>query len=298
MSIRPKLISFNRLLSRLSNAQILAISSFGVLIIASLDFLTGYEVSVSVLYLVPVAVASWYAGRRASILIAVFSCSGWFAADIATGHPYSYMIIPVWNALVRLGFFLANGLLLVELHDSLFHQRELARTDALTGVFGRRAFEERLEHDLDLARRKRIPLTVAFIDLDNFKALNDVHGHRVGDRALRATAQVLQVATRREDTVSRLGGDEFAVIFPDTGHQGAKEVVEKLMNNLRYAFRSVSPDLTCSIGVITFDGIAPQLAETVHAADSLMYQAKNAGKNRVTFKVITDGVDTTVSNPV
>ncbi len=296
--MRSNLISLDRLLSRLSDAQILVISSFGVLIIAALDFFTGYEVSVSVLYLVPVAVASWYAGRRACVLIALFSCSGWFSADMATGHPYTYMIIPVWNALVRLGFFLANGLLLVELHNSLSHQSELARTDALTGVFGRRAFEERLEHDLDLARRKRIPLTVAFIDLDNFKALNDVHGHIVGDQALRVTAQVLQAATRREDTVARLGGDEFAVIFPDTEHHGAEEVVEKLMINLRHSFQNVAPHLTCSIGVITFEGIAPQLAETVHAADSLMYQAKGTGKNRITFKVIAEGANEIVSNPI
>lgn len=296
--MRSNLISLDRLLSRLSDAQILVISSFGVLLIAALDFFTGYEVSVSVLYLVPVAVASWYAGRRACVLIALFSCSGWFAADMATGHPYTYMIIPVWNAVVRLGFFLANGLLLVELRNSLFYQRQLARIDGLTGVFGRLAFEERLEHDLDLARRKGIPLTVAFIDLDNFKDLNDVHGHIAGDQALRVTAQVLRAATRREDTVARLGGDEFALVFPDTEHQGAKEAVEKLMDNLRHAFKSISPDLTCSIGVITFDGIAPQLAETVHAADSLMYQAKSAGKNRVTFKVIAEGAYETASNPV
>jgi diguanylate cyclase (GGDEF)-like protein len=283
--MQSSLIFLDRLLARFTTVQILAISSCGVLVIAAVDYFTGYEVSISVLYLAPVAVASWYAGRRASITIAILACVCWYFADISSGHSYTYRVIPIWNALVRLGFFLVNGLLLVALRDSLLHQRMLARTDALTGAFSRRAFEERLEHDLDLARRSNSPLTVAFVDLDDFKTLNDTRGHVVGDLALRTTAQVLLGATRREDTVARLGGDEFALVFPDTAHQGAEEVVEKLMHNMREAFKSVAPELTCSIGVITFEDTVPQLEDAILAADTLMYQAKHAGKNRVSFSV-------------
>jgi diguanylate cyclase (GGDEF)-like protein len=255
------------------------------LLIAIADFLVGYEISLSVLYLAPVAVASWYGGRRSSIVSSALACSCWLAADLGAGHTYSYLLIPFWNALVRLGFFLITGLLLVSLKGSLNHQRELARTDALTGVFGRRAFEERLEHDLDLARRNRNPLTLAFVDLDNFKNLNDMHGHIIGDQALRVTARVLTQATRREDTIARLGGDEFALVFPDTDHQGAEEVIDKLMNNLRDAFKTVAPQLTCSIGVITFDGSMPDFTKAVEVADSLMYQAKSMGKDMITYRI-------------
>ena len=200
--------------------------------------------------------------------------------------------------MVRLGFFLITGLLLVSLNKSLNHQRELARIDALTGVFGRRAFEERLEHNLDLARRNRNPLTLAFVDLDNFKILNDTHGHNTGDQALRATARVLKEATRREDTVARLGGDEFALVFPDTGHHGAEEVIDKLMNNLRDAFKTVAPQLTCSIGVITFDGSIPDFTRAIGVADSLMYQAKSMGKDMTIYRIDAGDACSRPSRPV
>lgn len=283
----------DRLLTHFSQWKILLIAVSCIAIIATVDYVTGYDVSVSIFYLVPVAVASWYSGRHAGISIAVLACISWFTADIAAGHQYVHQAIPVWNALVRLGFFLITGLLVVALRDSIFHQRQLARTDDLTGIFGRRAFEERLEHDLDLSRRNGSPLTLAFLDLDNFKILNDTPGHVAGDQALRVTAQVLQSA-RRADTVARLGGDEFALVLPDTTRKGAEEVIANLMHDLQEALRKVTPGLTCCIGAITFEDTAPQLEEAVHAADALMYQAKREGKNRVVFSVVTKGMRKTV----
>lgn len=286
--MQTSLVTQNRFLTGLSKWKILAISFCGIGVIGIIDYLTGYQVSVSVFYLMPVAIASWYAGRREGLFIAALACSSWFAADIAAEHPYENLAVPIWNALVRLAFFSVNALLLAVLRDSLFRQYDLARNDALTGAFGRRAFEDRLEHDLDLARRKGSPLTVAFVDLDDFKAINDTRGHIAGDQALCLTVQVLQESTRRTDTVARLGGDEFALVFPDTARQGAEEVVAKIMHNLREAFRLLAPELTCSIGVITFEDIPLELDEAVRSADALMYQAKREGKNRVTFRVVTE----------
>jgi diguanylate cyclase (GGDEF)-like protein len=282
-------IAQNRFLTGLSHWQILSISFCGIAVIGTIDYLTGYQVSVSVFYLMPVAIASWYAGRREGLFIAALACSSWFAADIVAEHPYENLAIPIWNAIVRLAFFIVNALLLVALRDSLLRQYDLARTDALTGAFGRRAFEERLEHDLDLARRKGSPLTVAIVDLDDFKAINDTRGHIAGDQALCLTVRVLQESTRCTDTVARLGGDEFALVFPDTARLGAEEVTTKIMHNLREAFKLMAPELTCSIGVITFDDIPLKLNEAVRSADDLMYQAKREGKNRVTFRVVTEG---------
>lgn len=102
------------------------------------------------------ALSAWYAGRWPGVGIAVLSCAAWFAADFYSGNQYSNALIPYWNALVRLGFFLISGLLLSALRDSLqYQQRHLASTDSLTGLYGRRAFEERLAHDLALARRRK-----------------------------------------------------------------------------------------------------------------------------------------------
>jgi len=279
----PALAAVDRLLARFSRWQILAIGSCGVGVVGVFDYATGYEVSISVFYLVPVAIASWYAGRHAAVGMAALACIGWFAADVGAGHPYASPYVPVWNALIRLAFFLVNGLLVAALRDSLFHQRLLAQRDALTGVFSRRAFEERLSHDLDLALRNKTALTLAYIDLDDFKVVNDTRGHAAGDEALRATGLALTRATRRVDTVARLGGDEFAVVLPDTDRRGAELVVEKLRADLRDALGPVAPQLTCSIGVVTFTNAIPAMEEAVRAVDKLMYQAKREGKNKIAF---------------
>ena len=98
--------------------------------------------------------------------------------------------------------------LLSTLRASLLEQERLARTDARTGVYGRRAFEERLEYELVRARRRQSPLTLAYLDLDNFKLVNDTFGHAEGDRVLQTTALALSKAIRQTDTAARLGGDE------------------------------------------------------------------------------------------
>jgi diguanylate cyclase (GGDEF)-like protein len=278
----------DRLLAGLSRSQVLVASSCLVAAIAVVDYATGYDVSVSIFYLMPVAMAAWYGGRFPNVLLSALACASWFVADILAGHPYNNLAHPLWETLIRFGFFLANGSLLVALRSSLARQSELARTDALTGVFGRRAFEERLGHDLELARRYGGSLTVAFVDVDDFKGLNDTHGHGVGDEALRAVAKVLQAATRRADTVARLGGDEFALALPDTDPEGAREVAAKLKVGLPEALAGVSPGLTCSIGVVTFKDEMPGTEEAVRVADALMYQAKREGKGTVKCGVVGD----------
>jgi diguanylate cyclase (GGDEF)-like protein len=287
--MHARLAAADRVLTRLSRGPVVAVASCGVGCVGVVDYLTGYEVSIAEFYLAPVALAAWYGGWRASIAIAALSCICWIFGDILAGLSYERPAVLIWNTIVRFGFFLINGLLVVRLRDSLLRQRQLARTDSLTGAFGRRAFEERLEHDLQLARRRGAPLTLAFVDLDNFKALNDTRGHSVGDQALCATALVLQRATRRLDTVARLGGDEFALVLPDTDRRGAEEVITRIRSDLRQTLAAVAPELTCSIGVITFEDAPPDAIEALHAADALMYDAKRQGKNSVAFSTVTNG---------
>jgi diguanylate cyclase (GGDEF)-like protein len=275
----------DRFLNGLSRWQIVAAACCGVVLIGIADYVTGYQVSVSVFYLAPVMLAAWYAGKRAAIGLAVLSSFTWLTVDIGTAHPYDHFAIPFWNALVRLGFFLVNGILAAALRSSLLREREFARTDVLTGSFSRRAFDERLEQDLDRARRQSGSLTLMFLDLDNLKTLNDTRGHAAGDEALREAARALMSGTRRIDTVARLGGDEFAVVFPGTDQRDAKEVTKKLVGNLRRALTKVGPGVTCSVGVITYEDAPLSIDEAVRGADALLYDAKRHGKNRVVYGV-------------
>lgn len=281
--LRTLIIAFDRVLSRLSRARLLGVCLASVVVIALVDFLTGYEISMSLFYLAPVATAAWYAGKRPGITLAVLSSLSWFVADIAAGNHYSHWSVPIWNASIRLGFFLANGILMAMLRRALLDQQQRASTDALTGIFNRGGFRERLRHDLQIAQRNGKPLTLALLDLDNFKILNDTHGHASGDQALTAVARALRRVTRAMDTVARLGGDEFVLVLPETDETGAREVIYRLRQEVTSALENVAPGVTCSIGVLTFRKIPATVEAAVGAADGLMYQAKRRGKNTVTY---------------
>lgn len=273
-------------LNRRSRFTILVLAVSVVGVVEAADYLTGFEVSLSLFYLVPVALAAWYAGVGAGVAIAALSCVGWYLADIAAGDHYSVPGIAIWNALVRLGIFLITGLLLSALRESLRAQQLLARTDSLTGLHGRRAFEERLSHDLTLARRHRAALSLAFIDLDGFKAVNDALGHAGGDRVLRIVGRVLLDSLREADTAARIGGDEFAVIMPDTDAAGSHEVVSKVMHELSTALAELDDAVTLSAGVVTVAGSAVTPERVVATADELMYRVKRSGKGAAAFAVL------------
>ena len=281
--MRALIAALDRVLARLSHGQLLIVSLCTVAVVAAVDYVTGYEISFSLFYLAPVALAAWYVDKRTAIAIAALSSVSWFLADFAAGNHYHHWTVPIWNALIRLGFFLVNGILVAILRQVLLDQQQRASIDALTGVFSRRAFQERLQHDLQIARRNRAPLTLALLDLDNFKTLNDTQGHAKGDQALICAAQALMKATRAMDTVARLGGDEFVLVLPETDRPGAEEVIAKLRHELQRALESVAPGVTCSIGVLTFLDAPGSVDAAVGAADALMYDAKRQGKNAVTY---------------
>lgn len=284
--MRTVFLRIDRFLSRFSGTVILFIALSGIALVGVLDYLTGHDISMSLFYLAPVAIAAWYNGRLATICIACLSCVVWYAADMATGYIYAQSWIPIWNAIIRLGFFLINGLLMVALHDSLFRERNVSRTDILTGISSRRAFEERLEHGLGLARRTRSPITLAYLDIDNFKTVNDRHGHAEGDRVLRVTGQTLKDGTRQTDTAARLGGDEFALVLPNTDRHGAEELLSKLRLDLYKSLVSSALPVTFSIGAITFFDVPHTANQAVEAVDALMYAAKRQGKDALLFSVV------------
>lgn len=278
--------SIDETLLRVPAAGLFVLSAAGVAAVSLVDYLVGYEISVSLFYLVPVAVAAWYCGPRDGIATAGLACVGWYAADVFSGHPYSHPAIPVWNAGVRFGFFAVVAGLVSVYHDALRRQRQLLRTDPLTGIANRRAFGDALAHDLALARRRGSALSLAYLDLDDFKAVNDTAGHAEGDRVLRTVGEVLGRAFREADTAARLGGDEFAFLLPDTGPEGAAQVAGKLARELRQAFVAGEWPVDCSIGVVTFPHARVSMADALAAADRAMYEAKRGGKGMVVSRVL------------
>ena len=153
----------------------------------------------------------------------------------------------------------------------------LLRQDALTGLSNRRAILTQLGGMVSGARRHGHPLSIAVLDLDHFKRINDRHGHKTGDRVLVAATEAIGAHLRAEDQFGRLGGEEFLVLLPDTDEHAATRVAEKLRDEVADANTPVP--VTVSIGVATWDGEAPE--DLLQRADEALYAAKQAGRDRV-----------------
>ena len=163
---------------------------------------------------------------------------------------------------------------------------ELSVTDDLTQLYNSRYLNQVLRRETKRASRSGRPLSLLFIDLDGFKAVNDTHGHLCGSRTLVEAAAVIKGSARETDVVSRFGGDEFALILPDTGGEGAFAVGERIRERVA-EFEFLARDglnirLTASVGVATLPDVAASRPRSwLQAADSAMYQVKDRGKNGI-----------------
>jgi diguanylate cyclase (GGDEF)-like protein len=247
-----------------------------------IDYFTGVELSISLFYLFPISLASWLIGKRPGQVAALFAAIIWQTSNLLAGEQVSPFVL-FWNTAVRLGIFLTYSTLLSEFHILLEHQTELSRTDSLTGILNRRAFYEAASAELNKTDRYQRPLTVAFIDLDNFKAVNDASGHLVGDKLLLRVAERIKLQLRGTDSVARLGGDEYALLLPETNEAAAEIVIPRLQIALIDEMAEAKWPVTFSIGILTCNTAPPSAQDTIHLADQLMYAAKQRGKNCIEY---------------
>jgi diguanylate cyclase (GGDEF)-like protein len=239
------------------------------------------EVSFSVFYVPPIALVAWYASRRAAVLLALLSGIVWYAASYIPSEPASAAWIPFWNTAVRGGLFLIVALLTAALRTAIERERVAARVDVLTGLLRAPAFLEAAQAALERARRYARPFTLAYIDADNFKTVNDTAGHTEGDRVLATVGTTLRAQLRAVDVAGRMGGDEFAVLFPESEADGARQALEKIRAVLRSAMAGGGWPVTFSIGAVAFHTAPADLTDVVRHADETMYAVKRSGKDRV-----------------
>jgi diguanylate cyclase (GGDEF)-like protein len=177
------------------------------------------------------------------------------------------------------------GKLKIELIQMQKLLERLTITDSLTGLYNRRFFSDKVNYEYFRAKRYKQPLSLLFGDLDNFKKVNDVYGHQVGDEVLRAVSKLIRDNIRNVDIAVRYGGEEIAIILPNTDLPGAKLVAERLreviaLNKIKFYEKEVS--ITISFGVNTLNGEADiSLQEMIKKADDALYTAKKKGKNCV-----------------
>ena len=231
--------------------------------------------AVGFLYVIPICILASELGLRGGLLAAagaiLFTICWAVVQDVPLG---------VIGYVARAGTFLGVGIFVGLQYDSrlkLQDDRErlvaeleaTAMRDQLTGLPNRRAWDERFERELRRAARSEQPLSVAAIDLDGLKRINDTHGHEQGDRLIKRCAHAWGGALRRPDFLARLGGDEFLVVLPDCATAEAEEVARRLLGAVPF-------NQTCSVGLATWDRDEAGY-ELLHRADQAMYAAKAAG---------------------
>jgi diguanylate cyclase (GGDEF)-like protein len=168
----------------------------------------------------------------------------------------------------------------------MHREKQMSRTDPLTGACNIRCFYERAEDELERSRRYGHPLSLAYLDVDNFKQVNDTLGHSTGDELLRSMSAAMLGHVRESDIVARLGGDEFCILFPETGQQAARFAMEKLRQEMHAAFPGECAGLcSFSVGLVTFVQPPLTVEEVVQVADRLMYEVKNSTKDAIAYAV-------------
>ena len=256
-----------------------------VFVLGVIDYVTGFELSFSFFYLLPVTMTAWAVGRDAGLAFSVLSASTWLLSNILSGQSFSNGFIGVWNTMLRFGFYSVVTILLTELRHALEEERLLANTDPLTGALNRRSFNEVAEKRMIIAEVNKHPYTIVYIDLDNFKTVNDMLGHAVGDLVLKTVVNILQKQIRNTDFLARLGGDEFAILLTDIDQKHAQSIVQRLQSALLEKMEINEWAITFSIGVLTVLSMPESVDQLVSMTDALMYDVKGKGKNAVQYSV-------------
>ena len=218
---------------------------------------------------------------------------GFYAVDLQSTNGTYVNDVPTTRTLLRDGDYLRIGNCIFrylgggnvesEYHEEIYR---LTIIDALTGIHNKRFFDEFLDREVARSTRHRRPLSLVMFDIDNFKAINDEIGHLGGDYALRALTTALKPKVRREDLFARYGGEEFALILVEAPSAGALELAERLRQLVEqhpFEFEGKSFPLTISLGVVSAtggDGLSTA-NDLLRRADEKLFEAKNAGRNRV-----------------
>ena len=239
------------------------------------------DLRLGILYLVPVLLATWHDGLIWGVAFAIGTGLLRYLTGLDQMAPDTPVAIRLANEaayLIVLGVAMAG---LAQMRRTQTALERLATQDELTGALNARAFEERLSEELDRDRRYNVPLALLYLDLDDFKAVNDRHGHRTGDAVLRLVVNATRRAVRQSDIIGRLGGDEFAVLMPETEGAVAEAAATRLADGIREVFRG-TPSVTASIGLVsTVNTSIVRAEDLLRRADQAMYDAKRGGKDRV-----------------
>jgi len=246
------------------------------------DTITGVDYTLAFFYLLPVSFVAWFAGLEAGIAISLVCILTKMFVLLSSVEPLSLVL---WKNGTSLAFFVVITILIAKIRQLLEHERILSRTDHLTGAVNARAFLEALKNEIYRQGRHYHPFGLAYIDVDNFKEINDIFGHKAGDIVLKTVVETISEKLRRTDMIARLGGDEFAILLPDTDEAAGPSAIGKIREQLNITMQQYSLSATFSIGLLSCTEPPESADEVITLADNLMYEVKKNGKNGVRHAV-------------
>ena len=255
-----------------------------IVVLAYLHTVLGLTYEFYVFFTLPVAIVAWFAGRVAGYGVAIITTGLWLGGDYMLGFAQAGLWPMIINNSGRLIVFCVSIWVFVQLRTVLDRERQFARKDALTQLPNRHEFYSRGVQALSQAQRDGAPITAVFIDLDKFKQVNDVEGHKAGDAVLVCVAEVLSNRLRSSDVAGRLGGDEFALLLPGMEGLTSATYIEDLQRRLLGAMAAHKWPVTFSIGVASYWRAPVDFNAVVAEADAVMYEVKHTGRDRILQK--------------
>lgn len=281
MTERPTLVGAKR-----AHPLVLLLIVMLVPLIALVDYLTGPELGSSLFYILPIVLIARVGSRWTAWATLVLAVVGWMVVDVLTTPGYSGVLVPLWNTLTRVAFFTLALLVVRNTQLQLRSARIMALSDPLTGLPNRHYLEIMLGAARARLERYGSPLTLAYMDVDDFKQVNDRLGHAAGDRLLREVAAVLSEEVRDTDTAARIGGDEFLILLPDAPPETAGPILERVLVSLRKIRLPQGAAVSYSIGACTFREAGESAEAMLRRADEQMYRVKRSGKDAVAIEEI------------
>ena len=252
------------------------------------DYYTGPSISFSLIYILPISAIAWLNSRPATVLASIITALTWVIVDFKSNRFPLSIAAYTWNFSSRIIVLMMISILISALRHALLQAQHLSRRDALTNALNHRGFIELAEREVYRSTRSGEAMTLIYLDVDNFKTINDTLGHNVGNDLLASIVDVMHRTTRKGDLVARLGGDEFAILLPNTGQEAAITTVTKIHKNLSFIGVELNWPITCSMGVLTCVEMPKSLDAMIGMADQLMYTIKAKSKNGIAYSLSPD----------
>ncbi len=243
----------------------------------------GKVIFLELVYSLPIVLASWYGSRKSGVVLSLLSS---FLLLLIDGFhtEFTFSKIATYGIPCAVSFS-ALAILITNFRDVHREESIAADTDKLTNIYNSRGFYTELANELLRSIRYDHIFSLAYIDIDNFKYVNDSRGHAEGDKLLIKVAHCLKDSLRETDSVARLGGDEFACLFPEAGQEASKAAFAKASEELKKKMERYHWPVSFSVGLVTFEKMPADIKEAMKVADELMYSVKNANKNNVSYRV-------------